>query len=95
MDRFSSLQKELLGRFASLLRPGGRLVYATCAIGRAENEEVASFAAREIPGLRAYPLARALGEGLATSLGTADSTLALLPHRHGTDGFFLAAFERA
>jgi 16S rRNA (cytosine967-C5)-methyltransferase len=76
------------------VKPGGRLVYATCAVGRAENEEVAAFAAAEAPGLVPFPLAAALGEDLARSLGAQGHLLALHPHRHGTDGFFIAAFER-
>ncbi|HTT69978.1 MAG TPA: methyltransferase domain-containing protein [Anaeromyxobacteraceae bacterium] len=90
--RFAALQKELLLRYAQLLRPGGRLVYATCAIGRLENEEVASFVAREL--LSPCPLAAALGADLAAALGARGETLQLLPHRHGTDGFFLSAFVR-
>jgi 16S rRNA (cytosine967-C5)-methyltransferase len=93
--RFAALQKELLLRFAGLVKPGGRLVYATCSVGSAENEEVAAFALREAPGLAPLPLAAALGEGLARALGAAGHTLQLLPHRHGTDGFFLAAFTRS
>ena len=93
--RFSALQKELVLRFAKLVKPGGRLVYATCAIGRAENAEVAEHLVREAPGFEPLPLAAALGEPLARSLGADGATLQLLPHRHGTDGFFLAAFQRA
>jgi len=92
--RFAGLQKELLLRFARLVKPGGRLVYATCSIGRTENEEVAEFLERESPGLSPLPLAAALGEDLARALGATGHSLQLLPHRHGTDGFFVAAFTR-
>ena len=93
--RFAALQKELLLRFARLVKPGGRLVYATCSIGRAENADVAELAAREIAGFSPLPLSAALGEDLARRLGADDHALQLLPHRHGTDGFFVAAFTRA
>jgi len=92
--RYAALQKELLLRYAKLLKPGGRLVYATCAIGRAENEEVAGFAGREVPGLSPCRLEAALGERLAAALGVKEAAATLLPHRHGTDGFFFAAFVR-
>jgi 16S rRNA (cytosine967-C5)-methyltransferase len=71
-------------------------VYATCSIGRAENEDVADFAEREA-GLRPAPLAPLLGAERTAALGApADATrLQLYPHRHGTDGFFLAVLERA
>jgi 16S rRNA (cytosine967-C5)-methyltransferase len=91
--RFAALQRELVRRFAALVRPGGRLVYATCSIGPTENDEVADFAAREV-GLVPAPIAPLLGEERARALGAAEARLTLLPHRHGTDGFFMAAFEK-
>jgi 16S rRNA (cytosine967-C5)-methyltransferase len=93
--RFAATQRALVARFARLVRPGGRLVYATCSLGRSENEEVADFAEREA-GLRPAPLAPLLGAERAAALGAAPeaSRLQLYPHRHGTDGFFLAVLER-
>jgi 16S rRNA (cytosine967-C5)-methyltransferase len=91
--RFAALQKELVLRFAALVRPGGRLVYATCSIGPTENDEVAGLAAREA-GLVPAPIAPLLGEERARALGAAEARLTLLPHRHGTDGFFVATFEK-
>jgi 16S rRNA (cytosine967-C5)-methyltransferase len=92
-DRFAATQRELVERFARLVRPGGRLVYATCSVLRAENDEVAAFAA-SLPGLEPAPLARILGEPLAREVGAQLHLLHLWPHRHGTDGFFAAAFQR-
>jgi 16S rRNA (cytosine967-C5)-methyltransferase len=91
--RFAALQRELVGRFAALVRPGGRLVYATCAIGRTENDAIADLAEKEL-GLVPAPLAPLLGEERAVALGVAGNRAALFPHRHGTDGFFFAAFTR-
>ncbi len=92
--RFAELQRTLALRFARLVKPGGRLLYATCSIGRTENQEVADFLASAAPGLRPLPLAEPLGAERAAALGAQGNQLQLLPHRHGTDGFFLAAFER-
>ncbi|HEX9241257.1 MAG TPA: methyltransferase domain-containing protein [Anaeromyxobacter sp.] len=91
--RFATLQRELVRRFAPLLRPGGRLVYATCSVGPTENDEVADFAVREA-GLVPAPIAPLLGAERAGALGAGEARLTLLPHRHGTDGFFVATFER-
>jgi 16S rRNA (cytosine967-C5)-methyltransferase len=93
--RFAETQRALVLRFARLLRPGGRLVYATCSIGRTENDDVAAFAEREA-GLRPAALAPLLGAERVAALGAAPdaSRLQLYPHRHGTDGFFLAVLER-
>jgi len=87
-DGYPPLQLELLGQAASRLRPGGRLVYATCTFRSEENEGVAVAFERSHPEYaRVAPVDR--GE-LLTSRGF----LALWPHRHRTDGFFAAAWER-
>jgi 16S rRNA (cytosine967-C5)-methyltransferase len=92
-ERFAALQKELLGRFAALVKPGGRLVYATCAMGRTENGDVAEHA-EKVLGLVPAPLAPLLGAERAAALGVEGNRLELFPHKHGTDGFFMAAFTR-
>ena len=90
-------QRAILEAAARLLRPGGRLVYATCSLLRAENEDiVAAFTgahAQDFEPLQAaelleeahVPDAQALVEGGA---------LRLWPHRHQTDGFYAAAWRR-
>jgi 16S rRNA (cytosine967-C5)-methyltransferase len=93
-EKFSLVQRTLVARFAKLLAPGGRLVYATCAIGRTENDDVADFAQREL-ALAPAPLAPLLGEERSAALGVDGNRLRLYPHRHGTDGFFLAAFTHS
>jgi 16S rRNA (cytosine967-C5)-methyltransferase len=54
---------------------------------------VADFAEQEV-GLRPAPLAKLLGEERARALGAGEARLQLWPHRHGTDGFFVAVFEK-
>jgi len=93
-ERFAAVQRELVLRFSRLLASGGRLVYATCSVARAENEEVAAYAA-SLPGLAPFPLERTLGAEVARQAGAEGHLLRLWPQRHGTDGFFVAAFERA
>ena len=92
-ERFAVTQSELVARFSRLVKPGGRLVYATCSVARAENEEVAAVAAA-LPGFSPMPLEKTLGPDVARAAGAAGNELRLWPHRHGTDGFFVAAFER-
>jgi len=90
--RHAARQQELLARFATLVRPGGRLVYATCSIAREEDEAVVeTFLASGAP-FRLVPAATLLPEArppLATG-----PYLRLSPHTHGTDGFFAAVLER-
>jgi 16S rRNA (cytosine967-C5)-methyltransferase len=92
-EKFAALQRALVVRFSRLVKRGGRLVYATCAIGRTENQAVAEFVAATLP-FDPAPLAPLLGAERSAQLGVDGHTLQLLPHRHGTDGFFMAAFTR-
>ena len=84
-----ALQRALLDEAAAHLRPGGRLVYATCTFRREENEGVALAFEAAHPGFR-----RVAPDAPAEVVGP-DHFLRAWPHRHGTDGFFAAAWERA
>ena len=86
-------QRAILAAAARLVKPGGRLVYATCSILREENEEVAAAFAAAHPGF--FPLACAEILAAQRLCPDAEALFRLWPHRHGTDGFFAAAFERA
>ena len=86
-------QKAILDSAARLVKPGGRLVYATCSILDDENRlAVAEFLSRN----EEYAL-RPVGEILRKERIALDMSdyLELWPHRHGTDGFFAAVLERA
>ncbi len=90
-------QRSILASAARLVAPGGRLVYATCSLLRAENEAVAE-AFTEAAGGQFEPTAAAglleqAGVPGAAELDTA-GYLRLWPHRHGTDGFFAAVWQR-
>lgn len=85
----AALQKSILSRAAALVRPGGRLVYAVCSVLREEAEEVVAGA--EELGLRAAPFDAAIPARVAPAGAT---SFRLLPHEHGTDGYFVASFVR-
>jgi 16S rRNA (cytosine967-C5)-methyltransferase len=84
-----ALQLSILAGAARHVRPGGRLVYATCTLRREENEEVALAFEALHPDFARRP---ALPSGPAVD-GT--GLLRTWPHRHGTDGFFAAGWIRA
>ncbi|MGB7541059.1 MAG: RsmB/NOP family class I SAM-dependent RNA methyltransferase [Burkholderiales bacterium] len=94
-DMVAMVQKQqgILAGAARLLKPGGRLVYATCSILDEENRQVAeAFLARH-PHFRLLPAGDVLKkERIDLDMG---EHLELWPHQHGTDGFFAAVFERA
>jgi len=85
-------QRGILATAARLVKPGGRLVYATCSILSAENESIAeSFAAAqpEFAPVSCDELLAAQRIALQTG-----PRLRLWPHLHQTDGFFAAVFAR-
>jgi 16S rRNA (cytosine967-C5)-methyltransferase len=85
-------QAAILDAAQSLVRIGGRLVYATCSLLEEENEaQVTAFLARHA-GFALVPLTRAWT--LDSPRPGEDPFLSLTPARHGTDGFFAAMLER-
>ena len=85
-------QLRILVASAKLLKPGGRLVYATCSLLSEENEAVVARFAADHPEFK--PLScRVLLAAQRIPLDTGER-LRLWPHVHNTDGFFAAAFER-
>jgi 16S rRNA (cytosine967-C5)-methyltransferase len=86
-------QASILDLAQSLVRNGGRMVYATCSLLEEENEaQVTGFLLRH-PAFRVVPLAEAWP--LQQPPPNSGDFLALTPARHGTDGFFTAVLERS
>lgn len=91
-------QRAILDSAVRLLKPGGRLVYATCSLLPAENEEVAAAFAEGHPDMVQVDAAEALtqaGVSRAEELVTPAGHLRLWPHRHATDGFYAVAWQKA
>jgi 16S rRNA (cytosine967-C5)-methyltransferase len=87
-------QQLILRSAARLVRPGGRLIYATCSLLREEDEAQAeAFLAAETD-FSLLPVARVWEETVGGSSPGGEDYLRLTPARHGTDGFFVAIFER-
>jgi len=76
------IQQGLLARALELVRPGGRVVYSTCSLLRAEDEDVVRASGAVVDDLS--------GEFPGMASPDLPGTLRLLPHVHGTDGFFVA-----
>ncbi|MFP4155272.1 MAG: RsmB/NOP family class I SAM-dependent RNA methyltransferase [Halothiobacillaceae bacterium] len=81
-------QERLLEAASRMLAPGGRIVYATCSLLDVENDQVIDATRR---AGRLVPAALALPPSLEVAQA---ARLTLTPHRHGTDGFFLAGLTR-
>jgi 16S rRNA (cytosine967-C5)-methyltransferase len=90
-------QARILDSAARLLKPGGRLVYATCSLLEEEDEAIAhAFTATHEGDFKPVAAAEVLEKGHAGEPQTLirGDFLRLWPHRHGTDGFFAAVWER-
>ena len=87
-------QTNILAGASRMVKPGGRLVYATCSVLAAENQDIArAFLAAnsDFNLVRADEVLKQAGIEIADSGG---EFLVLRPHKHGTDGFFAAVMER-
>ena len=90
-------QAAILASAARLLKPGGRLVYATCSMLASENEAIAeAFNAEHVAAFEPIAAEQAL---LAAHVERAAELvqgpyLRLWPHQHSTDGFFAAVWTR-
>ena len=87
MTELPSLQYDLLSASAAYLKVGGVLIYSTCTLNPEENERIAERFVSENSGFELMPFA--IGE-----LNAEKGMLTLLPHVHGTDGFFVAKIKR-
>ena len=101
IERLHALQLRILGQAAQLVKPGGRLVYVTCSILTRENEAVADAFEGAHSDFQPLPVADALGTDTLTDAARSRFTeaatggrLRLSPASTGTDGFFLALYER-
>ena len=90
--RLLETQRSILDAAATLLKPGGRLVYATCSLLADENDAVIdAFLASHEGFVEADAQALLAAQDITVDCG---KRLRLMPHRHGTDGFFAAVLER-
>jgi 16S rRNA (cytosine967-C5)-methyltransferase len=95
----AELQQAILKSAARLLKPGGRLVYATCSLLPEENEQVAQAFEAAHPGFVRLPVQSVLEQSQVASAGDlcageGGDWLRLWPHRHQTDGFFAAVWQQ-
>jgi 16S rRNA (cytosine967-C5)-methyltransferase len=101
VKEMNAKQASILAAAAKLVKPGGRLVYATCSVLPAENEDIAAAFSAGHPDFEAVPAGEVLSRlkvegaaGLCAGGEQGQQYLRLWPHRHGTDGFFAATWSR-
>ena len=88
LAELATRQTAILRQAAKMVKTGGRLIYATCSIERAENEDViAAFA-------QAHTQFRPVTPDVPAHLHTSEGQARSWPQRDGADGFFIAVFEK-
>jgi 16S rRNA (cytosine967-C5)-methyltransferase len=92
LAELNAKQTAILTAAARLVKPGGRLVYATCSVLSAENETIVTQFLDVNPEFSLQSASEALARA-QVPLDTGE-TLKLLPHQHHTDGFFAAVLMR-
>ena len=85
LSRLARLQVAIAVACADLLAPGGRLVYSVCTFPRAETDAACDAIVRHRPELE---------PALVQGPDGAALRVRLWPHRHGSDGMFVAAFRK-
>jgi 16S rRNA (cytosine967-C5)-methyltransferase len=89
--QLAELQQRILERGAEVLRPGGVMVYSTCTISPRENEhQIAAFLGRHAD----FQLADMPSDLPVWDHPSVPRVRQTLPHRDGTDGFFIARMRR-
>lgn len=92
IDSLPDLQYGILCKTASLVRPGGTLIYSTCTLNPAENGEVAARFLREHPAFVPAPVQ--LPGGIHRIMDEPANQLTLFPQVYDTDGFFISVFKK-
>jgi 16S rRNA (cytosine967-C5)-methyltransferase len=94
--RVNGVQTNVLRAAARLVKPGGRLVYATCSLLSVENQQIIEEFLAEQAGFSVVAAADALApQGITIDHAERFAPwFVMLPHLHRTDGFFAAVLER-
>jgi len=96
LARVGAVQASVLRAAARLVKPGGRLVYATCSVLARENREVIERFLQDSPQFGPVAAAEVLAQqGIEIDHAARFAPyFVMLPHLHGSDGFFAAVLER-
>jgi len=94
MAELQATQRQILESAASLVKPGGRLIYATCSLLQEENEQQLAWFLENQPGFGPMAMDEVWAETVGGPPPPAGPSIRLSPASTGTDGFFCAALER-
>ena len=92
INELSELQLKIMNIAAKYVKPEGVMVYAVCTITPKENEQVIGKFMEDNPTFGTEPITEILPD--ADEIITEEGWGRMMPHRHGTDGFFFARLRR-
>ena len=92
--RLPAIQAAILEASAGYLKPGGVLVYSTCTILPAENQNVVRAFLTAHPEFEPFDFAFPTEDATVTDIVSEEGMVTLLPDRNRTDGFFIARLRR-
>jgi 16S rRNA (cytosine967-C5)-methyltransferase len=94
LAELTDLQARILDSAQRLVRPGGRLIYATCSLLPAENERQINAFLEAHRDFALVPVGQVWRDAFGKPWTEPGDMLQLTPARHGTDGFFVAVLTR-
>ncbi len=94
LQELQAKQLGILTEAASMVKSGGRLIYATCSLFQEENEHIIDAFLAQRPEYQVMPIQDLWPSLLTASCPTTDQFLRTNPHQHGMDGFFTAVLVR-
>jgi 16S rRNA (cytosine967-C5)-methyltransferase len=94
LEELVTLQRKILDQAQQFVKPGGRLVYVTCSVLQAENDQQVAWLLNKYPQLKIIPIGKIWQETIGDACPFSTDTAQFTPNIHNTDGFFVSIFER-
>ena len=94
LDQYLQMQKKIMATASNLVKPGGRLIYATCSLLRQENEQQIEEFLQHNKNFAIKPIRQVWMETIGTECPVNGDELTLSPATTNTDGFFCAILNR-
>lgn len=97
---FSKIQKSIIVQAASMLKPGGMMLYSTCTFDQSENEQVISWLLEQCPEFELCEMegyegfSHGIGNGVQAENADIEKTVRIFPHRMKGEGHFLALLKK-
>ncbi|MBC5687848.1 RsmF rRNA methyltransferase first C-terminal domain-containing protein [Mediterraneibacter sp. NSJ-55] len=97
---FSKIQRSIIVQAASMLKPGGMMLYSTCTFDQSENEQVISWLLEQCPEFEICEMegyegfSHGIGNGVQAENADLEKTVRIFPHRMKGEGHFLALLKK-